>query len=63
MKKLSNILPQGYYQSIFGDEHIWVSGLELDSRKVQEGNLFAALQGSEQDGSQYIADAIAKGAK
>ncbi len=63
MKKLTNILPQGYYQSIFGDSDIWVSGLELDSRKVQEGNLFAALQGSELDGSQYIADAIAKGAK
>ncbi len=39
-----------------------VSGLEYDSRKVAEGNLFFAFPGAKADGRQFAADALAKGA-
>lgn len=39
-----------------------ISGLTTDSREVQPGHLFIAYPGLEQDGRDYIADAIKKGA-
>lgn len=40
-----------------------ISGITADSRKVQKDYLFVALAGSKVDGRQFIADAVAKGAK
>ncbi len=39
-----------------------IAGLTSDSRTVQPGYLFAALVGSKQDGSRFIAQAVEKGA-
>ncbi len=39
-----------------------VSGLTLDSRKVEEGFLFFALPGEKEDGGDFIAEARARGA-
>ena len=39
-----------------------VSGLALDSRKVEEGFLFFALPGEMEDGGEFIAEAKARGA-
>ena len=39
-----------------------ISGIACDSRHVQQGNVFVAISGSNQDGSAYIDAAIAKGA-
>lgn len=39
-----------------------ITGVTADSRKVESGNLFAALIGTAVDGRQYIPDAIDKGA-
>jgi UDP-N-acetylmuramoyl-L-alanyl-D-glutamate--2,6-diaminopimelate ligase len=39
-----------------------VCGVTANSREVLPGYLFAALQGRAQDGRQYIADAVARGA-
>jgi UDP-N-acetylmuramoyl-L-alanyl-D-glutamate--2,6-diaminopimelate ligase len=39
-----------------------IKGLALDSRHLKKGNLFFACKGTQQDGRQFIADAIAKGA-
>ena len=39
-----------------------VAGLTSDSRKVQQGFLFAAITGAEDDGRRYIKDAIDAGA-
>jgi UDP-N-acetylmuramoyl-L-alanyl-D-glutamate--2,6-diaminopimelate ligase len=39
-----------------------ITGLEYDSRKVKNGNLFFALSGLHTDGSLYIDDALARGA-
>jgi len=39
-----------------------ISGISLDSRRVQPGMLFAALKGENADGYDYIPQAIANGA-
>ena len=39
-----------------------LSGLTLDSRKVQPGFLFAALAGAKADGASFVADAVKRGA-
>ncbi|HEY5085680.1 MAG TPA: Mur ligase family protein, partial [Rhizomicrobium sp.] len=38
-------------------------GLTSDSRKVEQGFLFAALAGSKTDGARFLKDAVAKGAR
>jgi len=40
-----------------------INGVTSDSRKVKDGYLFAALPGSKANGSKFIEDAIAHGAK
>jgi len=39
-----------------------ISGISIDSRKVQPGMLFAALKGENADGFDYIPQAVAAGA-
>src|SRR6202020_1001268 len=39
-----------------------VSGVEYDSRRVQPGSLFVAMQGETTDGNRYIEQAVARGA-
>jgi UDP-N-acetylmuramoyl-L-alanyl-D-glutamate--2,6-diaminopimelate ligase len=39
-----------------------ITGIELDSRRVQPGNLFVALRGIKDDGAAYAADAVRRGA-
>ncbi|MFP4055290.1 MAG: UDP-N-acetylmuramoyl-L-alanyl-D-glutamate--2,6-diaminopimelate ligase [Candidatus Brocadiia bacterium] len=39
-----------------------IRGLELDSRKVRPGTLFAVVPGSRCDGTRYVPDAIRRGA-
>jgi UDP-N-acetylmuramoyl-L-alanyl-D-glutamate--2,6-diaminopimelate ligase len=40
----------------------WVSGLALDSRRVQPGDLFLALPGTTTDGARFVPQAVAAGA-
>ena len=49
-------------RSVTGDTDIEISGLELDSRKVKAGYLFAALPGTVTDGHDFIEAAIYNGA-
>lgn len=39
-----------------------LTGVRIDSRKVEKGNLFLALKGAHDDGSRYVADVISRGA-
>jgi len=41
---------------------VYVSGLQLDSRKVVKGDLFVALSGTREQGHEYVAAAIEAGA-
>jgi UDP-N-acetylmuramoyl-L-alanyl-D-glutamate--2,6-diaminopimelate ligase len=44
-----------------GDDRA-VTGVEYDSRRVQPGSLFVAMQGETTDGNRYIEQAVARGA-
>jgi len=49
---------------VYGSEDIVVSGIECDSRRVDEGDLFVAIRGGEEaDRHQFVADAEARGAR
>jgi UDP-N-acetylmuramoyl-L-alanyl-D-glutamate--2,6-diaminopimelate ligase len=45
-----------------GHASVEVNDVELDSRRVMQGALFAALRGGKADGSAYVREAIARGA-
>lgn len=42
--------------------HVMYKKIRIDSRKVEKGDLFIAIRGREQDGHNYIEEAILKGA-
>ena len=47
-------------ETVVGD--VQVHGITDDSRQVQPGDLFCAVQGEQHDGRQYIDDAVGRGA-
>ncbi len=47
---------------VVGDTHIEVTGIEIDSRQIQPGNIFVALKGTQADGHTFIPKAIELGA-
>ena len=63
MKNLKDILPSEFIISVNGSSDISVTGLTLDSREAKEGFVFAAMHGTQIDGSAYINSAIDNGAK
>ena len=46
-----------------GKTEIEFKGMEYDSRKIKDGDIFVALEGSISDGHKYIKQAIENGAK
>lgn len=48
--------------SISGEEAIDITGVNIDSRKIEKGHLFVALKGTQTDGHQFIPKAIELGA-
>ncbi len=48
---------------IVGDTEIEITGIEIDSRLIKNGNMFIAMRGTQVDGHTYIAKAIELGAK
>ncbi len=61
-QKLFDILPAGHNCSIKGTTDIEVSGITIDSRKVNSGYIYAAFRGLLADGHDYIDQAIINGA-
>ncbi len=55
---LRNISPL----SCTGSTDIDITGVDIDSRKVDKGHLFVAMRGTQVDGHQFIGKAIEKGA-
>ena len=50
------------FATVDADHDIQITGLELDSRNVHQGNCFIAINGSESHGVDFIPDAVCKGA-
>lgn len=48
---------------IKGENTIEINKIEYDSKKIKEGDVFVAIRGFEQDGNEYINEAISLGAK
>ena len=62
MMKLEEILKGIYVMEIKGDINKDISGINIDSRKIELGNVFVAVKGTQTDGHTYIGKAIEKGA-
>ena len=52
----------GYVQAQKVGDDVMISGLSLDSRTVEPGDLFFAVQGTEEHGLRYSEQAAARGA-
>jgi len=59
--QLSNLIAHIKHAKLTGDDRE-LAGITADSRQVQDGFLFIAVPGTQQDGSTYIAEALARGA-
>lgn len=62
-KELSQIIKGIAPLKINGPVSNYVTGIEYDSRKIKEGNLFFALPGIHTDGNNFINSAIKNGAR
>ena len=60
--KLTDIIKGLKDSTVTGPADIEITGVDLDSRRVASGHLFVAIAGTQTDGHQYIAKAIAQGA-
>jgi UDP-N-acetylmuramoyl-L-alanyl-D-glutamate--2,6-diaminopimelate ligase len=62
MQALQDILYKVNIRSVHGNLTVAVGDLQIDSRKVNKGSAFIAMQGVSADGHQFIDSAIEKGA-
>lgn len=62
MIKLSELLRTVVIQEWIGPDDINISGLDFDTRRIQNGSVFVAQKGYSVDGHDFIQEAIKKGA-
>ena len=62
MKALSELLKAVKPLTVEGSCDVEIAGLEIDSRKVKQGDLFVAMKGTQVDGHRFIGKAIGQGA-
>jgi len=62
VKSLNTLLSGIEVLQLVGNDTVSINSLQMDSRKVQAGDLFAAISGTQVDGHQYIQQCIQQGA-
>jgi len=62
VKSLNTLLSGIEVLQLIGNDKVSINALQMDSRKVQAGDLFAAISGTQVDGHQYIQQCIQQGA-
>ena len=60
--KLSTLLKYVKPVSIVGDADVDITGVNIDSRKIEKGHLFVAIKGTQTDGHRFIPKAVELGA-
>ena len=60
--KLNELLSKVKYADIVGDANIDITGVNIDSRRIEQGHLFVAVRGTQVDGHSFIPKAIGQGA-
>ncbi len=60
---LKSLIQDIKIKEIIGNTDIDIKGISQNSQKVQDGYLFVCIEGFYQDGHNFIADAVKKGAK
>jgi UDP-N-acetylmuramoyl-L-alanyl-D-glutamate--2,6-diaminopimelate ligase len=61
--KLKELLKNVSPLHIVGDIEVDITGVNIDSRRIESGHLFVAIAGTQTDGHKYIPKAIELGAK
>ncbi|PHK29427.1 UDP-N-acetylmuramoylalanyl-D-glutamate--2,6-diaminopimelate ligase, partial [Nostoc linckia z16] len=59
---LRDLLYKVAIEAVNGPTDVAITGVEFDSRKIRKGDVFAAIRGTQSDGHEFIAKAIAQGA-
>ena len=60
--RLNELLKNVETLNIIGDVEVEITGVNIDSRRIEEGHLFVAIPGTQTDGHKYIPKAIELGA-
>ena len=61
--KLNKLLQHVNPVAIIGDSEAEITGVNIDSRRIESGHLFVAIKGTQTDGHRFIPKAIELGAK
>ena len=60
--KLNELLKTVQPVQVIGNTDIEITGVDIDSRRVETGHLFMAMRGTKTEGHAYIPAAIRNGA-
>ena len=60
--KLSELLKHVNVLNVIGDAEVEITGVNIDSRRIESGHLFIAIPGTQTDGHRFIGKAIEQGA-
>ena len=60
--KLIELLKYVTPQGIVGNQEVDITGVNIDSRKIEKGHLFVAIKGTQTDGHRFISKALELGA-
>ena len=60
--KLKELLKNVEVLNMLGDDDIEITGVNIDSRRIEAGHLFVAIPGTQTDGHKFIPKAIEQGA-